>query len=106
MNNQKIETIRWLVEIIMEIPGRYIWLATSGSVITGRPITPAEYYQQLLKKPVVQAHTENNNILALADVQIIQNTKTPPQVFEVALVDLELIVAWGGYNSATTYFKA
>lgn len=101
MNTQKLETIRWFVEEIKEKPDAYIWLASSGSLITGRPITPSEYYQILFNHPNAQAGAEIESILALADVKIINGVGY--HNFNIALVDLELIVAWGYYNPATSY---
>lgn len=102
MSNQNLDTIRWFVDKIKEKPGTYIWLASSGGIITGQPITPNEYFQTLFRNPKLSALPDSEEVLALKDVKI--NFKYPDvHNFHVALVDRNLIVARGAYDPNTSY---
>lgn len=103
MANQKQDTLLWFAETIKETPDARLWLASSGAIITGEPIEITEYYQTIFGDPKLKGleHYQTENVLALKEVEIkIGNTTN---IFNVALVDLNLIVAWGGYNLAASY---
>lgn len=101
MNNHKIDTIKWLVENINMTPGSKIWLASSGSIISGIPIDVTEYYRILFRSDHVQATPNQENILALKNVNIRQANAN--NMFNVALVDLEEITAWGVFDPEKSF---
>lgn len=105
MNDQKIATIKWFAENIKTTPNAHLWLATAGSIITGKPIDATEYYRTVFGNPHLRftAESENitQNLLPLKNVRIIQINNN--NFFNVALVDLEMIVAWGAYNPAESF---
>ena len=102
MSNQKLDTIKWFLDRVKEIPSAYIWLASSGAIISGQPITPTEYYQTLFRNPKLTAPPDSEEVIALKDVRI-NFRYTDMHNFHVALVDLNLIVAWGVYDPNTSY---
>src|SRR5690349_6247765 len=105
MSSKKVETIRWFANGILTTPKAYLWLATSGSIITGKPIHFHEYVKEafgvarLHHAPISESTLET--ILPLKDVKFAQGDNH--NWFAVALVDLEMIVAWGAYNPEESF---
>lgn len=101
MEEQKLNTIHWFIQQIKTAPNAHLWLAFSGSIITGIPIEPAEYYQTIFGNPNLPATSEIGELLALKDVKVKHGINH--NIFNVALVDLNLVVAWGAYDPNTSY---
>ena len=95
MPNTKITQILWLTEQVRQAANIQLWLTSSGDIITGRPITSSEYFQLIIAAPAGGSPL-TEDLLPLRDV-VIRHGATH-HTFSVALVDLNLVVAWGAYD--------
>jgi hypothetical protein len=101
MSEIKLNTIRLLSRLVESHPAAYLWLASSGGIITGKPISPIEYLRTITGNPNEEAGPLDEDLLALKDVLI--KSAGENHVYNVALVDLNLVSAWGAYDPASSF---
>lgn len=95
MPTTKVAQILWLAARTREASNIKLWFMSAGDLITGRPITSSEYYALVV---ATQSGTPalGDDILPLQDVDVTNGSSH--HMFNAALVDLNLVVAWGAYD--------
>ena len=97
MPTTKVSQILWLAGMAREASNINLWFTSAGALITGRPISSGEYSALVVG---TQSGTPalGDDLLPLGNVDVTSGSSH--HMFNAALIDLNIVVAWGAYNPA------
>lgn len=98
MNDEvKTQILNQYLNMAFNTPNAYMWFAISAGILSGKPITPDEYYQ--LQTATLPEHANILNterFIFLKDVNI--RTGDSIAAFNLTVLDMLEISAWGFFN--------